>query len=108
MRTELGKIIKTTFGWGGYQEVMIGVTFWLGGESWGVQDFRGYWGNDRTATTQWTEEDRIAELGKMCLSIRTILQEAKKQTLADLAGTPIEATFDGNKLVSWRVLKEVL
>ena len=74
-------------------EVMIGATFWLGGESWGVQDFRGFWGGDRSATTQWTEEDRIAALGNMVLGLRTILQEAKKQTIADLAGMPIEATF---------------
>jgi hypothetical protein len=107
-RTELGRIQKITFGWGGYQDAMLGLSITLGGKSWGVGDFKGAWGIDRSERAQWTEEDRLRQLGEACMYLRDLLKKANKQTLDQLQGAPIEATFDGNKLVSWRVLDEVL
>lgn len=108
VRTELGRIQKIRFGWGGYQDAMIGIGMTLGGQSWGVQDFKGAWGINHSERCQWTEADRLRELGEACMWLRDILTKAKKQTLDDLVGIPIEATFDGNLLKSWRVLEEVL
>lgn len=107
-RKELGRIQKASFGWGGYQDVMIGLTVTLGGESWGVTDHRGMWGTDRSEATKWTEESRLRQLGEACMWLRDILRAAKATDVAALPGTPIEATFDGLHLVSWRVLTEVL
>lgn len=107
-RTELGRIQKASFGWGGYQDVMIGLSITLGGKAWGVSDFKGTWGTDRTERTEWSEEDRLRQLGEACMFLKDLLQKTKKQSVEELVGTPIEATFDGNMLKSWRVLEEVL
>jgi hypothetical protein len=108
MRKELGCIKKATFGEGGYQEAMIGIAFTIGGNSWGIGDFWGYWALDRTAHTKWAESERIESLGKMTLRIAKLLADAKKSHVGALAGTPVEVTLDGNKLHSWRVLTEVI
>lgn len=108
LRTELGSIQKITFGWGGYQDACIGLSITLGGKAWGCGDFKGAWGTDRSEFTKWSEDDRLRQLGEACMFLRDLLVKAKKQTVDQLHGTPIEATFDGNKLVSWRVLEEVI
>lgn len=108
METKLGRIKKARFGWGGYQDMMLGITYDLGGDGWGVADHSGNWGMERSERSQWTEESRLVGLGKTCMNVGTILTAAKKTNVEDLAGTPVEVTFDGNKLVSWRVLTEVL
>lgn len=107
-RTELGRIQKATFGWGGYQEAMIGLSITLSGKAWGVGDFKGAWGIERSEHAQWSEEDRVKQLGEACMFLRDTLKAAGKQTVDELVGVPIEATFDGNMLQSWRVLEEVL
>lgn len=107
-RTELGRIQKIAFGFGGYQDAMIGLSITLGGQSWGVGDFKGAWGIDRSEYAKWTEEDRLRELGQACMFLRDLLRKAGKQTVDQLAGTPVEVTFEGNTLKSWRVLDEVL
>jgi hypothetical protein len=108
MRTELGRIQKASFGYGGYQDAMLGLSLTLGGKSWGVSDFKGAWGIERSEYCKWTEEDRLRQLGEACMFLREILQKAGKQTVDDLVGVPIEATFESNTLKSWRVLDEVL
>lgn len=108
LRKELGRITKASFGWGGYQDVMIGLSVSLGGQSWGVDDFHGAWGNDRALNAQWTEESRLTHLGNACMFLRDLLKAAKVSDVSALVGTPIEASFDGQKLSSWRVLTEVI
>lgn len=108
MRTELGKIKVAEFGAGGYQGACIGARFGLGGESWGVGDFWGAWSIERSEWCKWTEEDRIKQLGEMCMRVSKLLSEAKVDNVSQLVGIPVEVTFDGMKMESWRVLKEVL
>ena len=43
MEKKIGKIRDLEYGWGGYDGAMLGVTFHLGGQGWGVTDFWGYW-----------------------------------------------------------------
>lgn len=107
-RTELGRITKATFGWGGYDDAMIGLSIHLGGPAWGCGDFKGAWGTKRSERAEWSEEDRIRQLGEAVLFLRDLLTKAHVKCVCDLEGTPIEATFDNNRLVSWRVLEEVL
>jgi hypothetical protein len=108
MRKELGKIKSASFGWGGYQDVMLGFSVELGGDGWGVCDFWGNWGTERTEYTKWSEEERLKSLGETVMRLKGVFEDAKVTSVHKLAGIPVEVTFDGNKLESWRVLKEVL
>lgn len=108
LRTELGRIKKITFGYGGYQDAMLGLSVTLGGKAWGVGDFKGAWGIDRSEHAKWSEEDRFRQLGETCMFLRDLLRKAGKQTVDQLEGVPVECTFDGTKLVSWRILEEVI
>jgi hypothetical protein len=107
-RTELGKIRKAAFGWGGYGDGMIGISFDLGGNVWGVGDHWGAWGIEHTQYCKWTEEDRLKQLGEVCMRLGALLTKAKATDIVGLIDIPVEVTFDGNKLISWRVLEEVL
>src|SRR3954466_12269247 len=98
MRTELGKIKKVKFGAGGYQDAMTGFSFELGGDSWGVNDF---WGH-------WLEPKFAPDMAAVIVKVRRILIEAKVDDITKLEGIPVEVTFNGMMLDSWRVLKEVL
>ena len=105
---KLGKIRAVSFGAGGYQDAMIGISFTLGGESWGVCDFWGEWSMERDEYCKWTDQDRINTLGTVVMRINALLKEAKKSNINGLQGIPVEATFSGNALQSWRVLTEVI
>jgi len=61
MEKRLGKIEQVTFGHGGYQDSMLGLSVTLSGEAWGVSDFQGYWDAERVKHSkhmQWSEDDR--------------------------------------------------
>lgn len=107
-RTELGRITAATFGFGGYQEAMIGLSLTFGGKSWGVGHFEGAWGITRSEHCKWTEEDRLRQLGEACMKLKDTLEKAGKQHVGELVGVPVECTFDVNLLKSWRILEEVL
>ena len=107
-RKEIGKIKRISFGFGGYQDVMIGISFVLGGESWGVNDFSGAWATERTDRAQWTEDDRLRQLGETCMLARKLMTDAQVTSLEDLMDAPIEATFEGMRLKSWRILTEAI
>ncbi len=107
-RTQLGRIQSARFGFGGYQEAMLGFSVTLGGEGWGVGDFVGGWAIERSDHAKWTEADRQAAISKAAWRLKEVLEQAKKQHVAELVGTPVEVTLDGNLLKSWRVLTEVL
>lgn len=108
LRTELGKIRSVRFGYGGYQDAMFGVSFDLGGKSWGVGDFWGTWADDPDKGCKWTKEEQSKIFADTTRKVRNVLRKANKDDLAKLAGTPVEVTFDGNSLKSWRVLEEVV
>jgi hypothetical protein len=105
---KLGKIKSAAFGYGGYQDACIGVSWQLGGEIWGVGDFWGTWSLDPSEGAKWSDAERIIELGKVVMRLHKILQEAKKSDVAQLEGVPIEAEFEDMRLKSWRVLTEVI
>lgn len=108
VNVRLGRIKSAEFGLGGYQDAMLGVTFDLGGDGWGVMDHRGAWAVECSEHAKWTEEDRLRELGQMCMFVNALLAAAKKQKFKDIVGVPVEITFEGNLLRSWRILTEVL
>lgn len=107
MRTELGKIQSLTVGFGGYQDVQLGVSVTLGGKSWGVCDFFGVWAH-HSEGCKWTPDEQKRDLGQAMLRLRDLLEAANVRTADKLIGKPIEATFDGMALKSWRILTEVV
>jgi hypothetical protein len=107
-RKELGRISRAEFGLGGYQDAMIGVSFTLEGKGWGVGDFWGEWAIARSDHAKWTEADRITRLGEMVMRLNGVMSSAGARSVSQLIGAPVEATFTGNALTSWRVLDEVL
>ena len=68
----------------------------------------GAWAIKRSDYCKWTEEDRVRQLGEMVMRLNALLQDAKVTHVGELVGVPVEVTFDGMTLQSWRVLKEVL
>lgn len=108
MRKELGKIVRASFGFGGYQDAQIGLSLTFEGPGWGVCHFDGHWSVERTDRSPWTEHDRLSSLGRTVMGLARILKKAKKKSVAELAGVPVEVTFNGNVLDSWRILEEVL
>ena len=109
-RIQLGKIKDIRVGYGGYQEVMLGISFNLGGEGWGTDDFIGTWATHVKPDTnsKWNEHTRDEIFAKVMRKIDSLLQEAKVVDVMDLVGKPVEITFTDNVLESWRILKEVL
>lgn len=105
MKTQLGKIQNATLGNGGYQDACFGMSFTLGGDTWGVCDFWGTW---ESKPEKYTDEEWKAFHAETYTKIMKLMKDAKARDMSDLEGKPIEATFDGNTLKSWRILKEVL
>ena len=108
MRKELGKIQRFDIGLGGYDGAMFGMSVGLGGSGWGVGDFIGTWSQRPDERCKWTEEEQIMLWGDMCRMVSDLMAKAKVTTCAAMVGIPVEVTFDGNKLLSWRILEEVL
>lgn len=109
IRKELGKIKKITFGYGGYQDSMLGFTIDFEGNGWGVSTFIGQWSMEPSKSTKWTKESRDHALGEDCLKIKDYMDKAKVTSLDKLNGKPVEITFkDFNLFSSFRILEEVL
>lgn len=107
-RKELGKIAHVTFGFGGDQDAMIGLSLTFSGKSWGCGTFVGGWAIERNEREQWSEGDRSASLAAAVWKLKETLEAAKKQHVEELRGVPVEVTLEGNVLKSWRVLTEVI
>ena len=111
MEKRLGKIENIKFGHGGYQDSQLGIGFTLTGNSWGVEDGRWEWDAYRIECTEhckWTEKNRSSNYDEIMRYISKLLNEAKVNNITELKGVPIEVTFDGNLLIKWRILTEVL
>lgn len=106
---KFGKIKKVTFGKGGYQEAMIGVSFDLGGDGWVVGDFWGQWSMKPSPGAEWTDESRKMALGNIVMRINQLLVDAKVNSLDRLVGIPVRIYFKNfNQLDRWEIFKEVL
>lgn len=107
MKTQLGKLQKVKLGDGGYDDAMFGVSFTIGGDGWGVQDFWGMW-QARSSSAQYTQEKFEQSHADTYTKIRELMKSAKVRDFNDLVGIPVECTFDNGLLKGWRVLTEVL
>jgi hypothetical protein len=108
VRKELGKIKSVRYGFGGYQDAQFGLSVSMGGESWGVSDFWGGWASEPDKLAKWTRAEQLECHGQTADRVCKLLQSAHVQGVDGLEGVPVEVTFDGQRLQSWRVLTEVL
>jgi hypothetical protein len=108
MRKELGKIQKFDVGLGGYDGAMFGMSVTLGGKGWGVGDFDGTWTRTPDESCAWTLEDQTKHWGEMCRRVAELMSKSKVTSCADMVGIPVEVSFNGSTLHSWRILEEVL
>lgn len=108
MQKKIGKIISARIGHGGYQDAMLGVTFELGNDSFGVQDFWGCWQGKPSKYAEWTEEWQTTEFGNVFRRIGDLLLAAKVGNFSELIGKPVEIIFENNCLKSWRILTEAI
>lgn len=108
MRKELGKIERFEVGMGGYDDAMFGLSITFTFKGSGVQDFIGIWAHEPDKHHKWTLEDQSRSWAEMCRLMIDTLRKAKVKTASDMIGIPVEVTFDGNRLASWRILEEVL
>lgn len=103
--TFLGKIESVRFGsW----DEKIGFHFTLRSTGGNVCDSWGCTSLEYTKYCNWTEADRINILGQAVMRVNALLVKAKKNNLDQLKDVPIEVTFEGNMLKSWRILEEVI
>lgn len=105
---EIGKISAVKYGMGGHDDAQFGLSLTFSGKAWGVGTFDGWWSFPPRDRAEWTEADRAAAYAKTAQLVLDTITQAKVQDVADLAGIPVEVTFEGNKLKSWRILEEVL
>lgn len=112
LKKEIGKIQSLRVGHGGRDDCMFGVDVVLAGSGWGVVDFKGMWSAARMGPppeyAKWGEAERDASIVDTFRWLDQLLKDAKVRDVRDLVGKPIEATFDGNMLMSWRILTEAL
>lgn len=105
---KLGRISNIRLGEGGYDDAMFGVSVTLSfGDSTGCGDFKGGWSaySKHAKYSEQAWEESHAEAYRW---LRQLMADAKVRDFTKLNGIPVEATFDGMTLKSWRVLTEVL
>ena len=110
MRKELGRISKVSFGFGGYQDAMFGLSLSFNCDGGVCSNFIGCWPltMKRSESAEWSERDREKQVVESIRTITETMQKAKVEDVSDLLGIPVECTFDGQMLKEWRVLEEVL
>lgn len=104
----LGKITSVRFGYGGYQEAMLGIWLDFSGKGFGISDGRGTWVTDPGKSHEWSKADQTKIWGEMVRWIRDIMRKAHVEELSQLKGKPVEVTIEDQALKSWRILTEVL
>ena len=111
MEKKLGKIETVRFGIGGYQDACIGLHVSLSMQSSGVADSKSAWDANKIKHSEhckWTEEDRSKQYDEIMRYLSDLLHKAKVNTVDQLKGIPVEATFEGVTFKEWRILDEVL
>jgi len=86
---------------------MLGFGFTLEVKGFGTLDFWGTW-SEWHEGCKWTVDEQSGYFADAVRRVKSLLYDAGVQHLHELKGKPIEITNDGNKMISWRILKEVL
>jgi hypothetical protein len=107
---KLGKIMHAEFGFGGYNDDMIGLNLTFSGKGWGIGDFMGFWANDPSTSANWSLHDQDIQFAEIMRKVRKFLREANVDSISKLKGKPVEVSISDatNTLYSWRILTEVI
>lgn len=111
MNIRLGKLSDVKFGICGGNNLFIGLSVTITSGVWGVQSELSAVDPVKVVHadhSDWTEEERDDGCVTLVKHISRLLDDAKVSSIEELNGIPVEATFDGNVLKSWRVLTEVI
>jgi hypothetical protein len=104
----LGKIRDIRIGYGGYDDAMFGVSFWLDNEHGTCGDFWGGFPMKCEGRSDKFKEGDMQILRDTFIKLNDYMDQAKVTDAMDLKGKPIEVELDNMKLVSWRILTEVI
>ena len=111
MEKHLGKISQVSFGYCGYQDVGLGISFTLDFNNGGCCDSRSFWDANlikHTKNCEWSEQDRDKNYADIMRFISGLLKDAKVKSVDKLKDKPVEVITEKNTLKSWRILTEVL
>jgi hypothetical protein len=106
-RTERGKIKSVRLGAGGYQDAKYGFTLDLGSGCWSVTDFWGTWA-DHSEGCEWSIADQQQKFLASFMRVKELMRDAGVDDFSKLKNVPVEITFEGNTMKSWRIMTEVL
>ena len=101
----LAKIARADFGHDGDGRFGLSLTFT--GSGIGTGTFAGNWAT-YPERAQYSKENWERGFLDAVFLIRDTLTKANRRYASELIGIPVELTFDGNMLASWRVLEEVI
>lgn len=112
MTTYLGKIVKAEFGHVGYERMQVGLTleFKFDSCSFLEENIVGGWyiGNKWNENCKWNVEGNRYQHAEMVEKVSQTLLDAKVNCVSELVNKPIQVEMENLKLVSWRILTEVL
>ena len=111
MEKYLGKISNVKFGIGGYNNGELGLHLSFSFGCRGISTSKSYWDCNKVKYSEyckWSEEDRSNGYDEIMRFLSDTLNDAKCNAVDELLNKPVELTFDGNLLKSWRILTEVL
>lgn len=104
---KIGKIESVKLGFGGYQNVMFGLTISFSDAegSFYVEEFIGTWSYDPPERAEWTKESQGKIFADVMFKIIEICKKANVDDFTKLQGCPVEICLNGDRLNSWRILE---
>ncbi len=111
MEKVIGKIESVEFGHCGYQSCCLGISFTLKAGGWTVCTDTSAWDYEKiehTKDSKWSQESRDKAMVNTLKYVSRLLKDAKVDSIDKLKSVPIEITFKGPCLESFRILTEAL
>lgn len=103
---ELGKITKAEFGMSDYNQFGLKLILEFGGA--GTHFSIQYNNSEWVERCQWTKEEQCGWSQETMEIVQRILFMAKCDDVSQLVGKPIAIQREGNKVLGFRILTEVL
>lgn len=106
---KIGVIEAISFGSGGYQNAMFGLTLLFKFPDGNITSFvDGGWKGKRPQNAKWTERQREKQRALLCDKIIGVLNDAKVDNILQLRGKPVEVMLENDRLTGWRILTEAV
>jgi len=109
MSSRIGVIQSVRLGKCGYQEAEFGLELNISFKGSGViSTISGGWAFPPDEFSKWTEEDQKKSMYKFNMKVIELLNKAKVDSVAKLAGKPVICEFDGTVLKQWDILTDAI